>query len=78
MERTYLIEKINNSAVKMTAESIAEMERIVLDYCFAKGFDTRKVYVYCSHILYGTTDEHNVEYTIRMSNSTHTITTKRI
>lgn len=76
--RTYLIAKINGNAVKMEAESIAEMEQKVLAYTFTNGMDDRKVYVRCSDILYGTTDEQNVEYIIRVNNHTHTITTKRL
>lgn len=76
--KTYFIDKINNKAVKMTANSVNEMESAVLNYCFLNGFDTRKVYVHCSNVCSGTTDEQNVEYIIRTNDNTHTITTRRI
>lgn len=76
--KTYFIDKINNIAVRETATSISEMETKALEYSFRYGFDTRKVYVHCSHVCYGTTDEQNVEFIVRSNSRTQTISTKRI
>lgn len=72
--KTYFIDKINNIAVRETVTSIREMETKILEYDFRYGFGTRKVYVHCSHVCSGTTDEQNVEYIVR----TQSISTKRI
>lgn len=76
--KTFFIDKINNIAVNETVTSLNEMKTKALEYSFRYGFDDRKVYIHCSHVCYGTTDEKNVEYIVCCNNRTQTISTKRI
>lgn len=77
--KTYFIDKIENQQVRLTAASISELESIAIHFAeHHGGCSLSKIYVHCSHVVSGITDEQNVEYHVRVDNQKRTITTKRI
>lgn len=79
--KTYIIDKIGNQNVNLTAEGLNELERIAIRHAERNGGHISSIYVHCSHVITDGkkwSDEQNVEYRVKVNNQKKTITTKRI
>ena len=79
--KTYIINKIGNKNVNVTAEGLDELERIAIHHAERNGGNISSIYVHCQHVMTdgkNWSDEQNVEYRVRVNNQKKTITTKRI
>lgn len=76
--KTYFIDRVNGMNVAITATSINDLEQKVISFCLKNIGGCKIIYVHCSHVCSAKTDEHNVEYLIRINNAKRTIATRRI
>lgn len=79
--KTYIIDKIGNQNVKVTAEGLNDLEHIAIHHAERNGGNISSIYVHRSHVMTNGnkwSDEQNVEYRVRVNNQKKTITTKRI